>query len=320
MAASTCNDDEARHTSLARGPDPWGSLRVFALAALGQVCVPIDATADDETVSFGVEDYNGAGQDQCPGGPTPYSETDAWQWKTDALATGFDVAEDWLGPQVDRVDFVDVTYSGGADSTVTNGTDWADVVFFSGHGGSYCAANEPLANRFNLLVPGDYDGAGSCEIRMGGQNNRVIFGTGSAGSDANYLMMHASKALRYCGAQSGNQIFYVDGGNSGTQLTLLNGFHNSPAAYVGNPDKVHDYVQDSTTSWVGDNWGDIMQYRNGNIQECAVTSTTCQWAGLCDTLYTYGGLRDYTDTGTHSYHYYYFDCSRVECFDLPWCQ
>ena len=101
---------------------------------------------------------------------------------------------------------------------------------------------------------------------------------------------------------------------------MMSGFHNSPADLSENQDKITDYVSSSAVSGFGLNWGNIMAYRNGVVQECSVSNVTSSSAANADALFFYGGFKDLLSTGTpHSQTWYYYDCSRAECADLPWC-
>ena len=133
------------------------------------------------------------------------------------------------------------------------------------------------------------------------------------------MMISASVALNYCAAASGNLIFPIDDAGSGAQFTMLNGFHNSPANESENVDEIEDLVDGAVNDGIGDDWGDLMSHRNGSVFECSVSSLTSSSSSNADDLFFWGGFRDFKDTGSHVQHWYYYDCGRSECYDLPWC-
>ncbi|MBL4689578.1 MAG: hypothetical protein JKY37_33630 [Nannocystaceae bacterium] len=279
--------------------------------------LPADSHAAYESVAHGVITYQGPGT--CNSSNLTYATYDAMAW--DAAIVSYNSAYQsanawkWLDAQVDGADFWDAGFFYGADETNHYGTDWADVIFFSGHGGhNGCAGS----TRWTYLVMGDSNG-GACNVVLGSTSNKVILGAPGASSDANYLMMHASVALRYPCAASGNIIYEIDGGGSGAELTLINGLHNSPLDELDNSSEVDDYLFYTEFNAVGDCWGDIMSMRADDVYECSVSSVTSSSASTADNLFFYGGMSDFKDTGSHNQHWYYFDCARDMCGDLPWC-
>lgn len=276
--------------------------------------------ADYEGVAHGVALYEGPGR--CSSTNVNWSDDNATAFKQEIrLAPNSYLAantEDWLNGDVESDDF----HWNDDDEVATIGTDWADVVFFAGHGSGICPIS--LSSSYTILHMGD--NSVSCEVRLGGTANQVQFGAGGGSSDANVMMMYASVSLAYCAAEAGNIIRQIDVANSGAQFTLLNGFNNSPQDRPESPTEVRNYVSASSIGGIGDNWGSIMSNRDGDVAECSVSSVLSSSRDNADFMFFWGGLKDFKDTGSHEEHWYYYDCARDSCdedgdttYALPWC-
>lgn len=271
------------------------------------------ANADTESVSFGVNAYGSSGY--CPGVALTHSIDDA---QTFMAATrdqqGYDAYYVWTGLGADWEDFVE----GSGDETSPSGTDWADVVFFSGHGAAAVCPGGG-APKFGKIVAGEPGPANVCEIRVGGSTSNVSLAAGGVNSDTNFLMLLSSRTLEFCAANYGNINYWVDAGNSGTQQTLINGFHNSPLDEDHNDLEVFDYVANAGTEGIGDDWVDLLSSRGGFNSDCAVSSVVGYNTITNDSLYFYGGFNDWHDTGVHQSHWYYADCGHSYCSTIPGC-
>jgi hypothetical protein len=162
--------------------------------------------ADTESVSFGVNQDGISGY--CGGEDLDYQHLNAQAFMAATRDhAGYDAHIVWTGLATDWEDFVE----GYGDEDWPYGTDWADVVFFGGHGAAHCPGS---GARHGILVPGDAGPSNSCTIRLGGSTTNVKFAAGGANSDTNFLMMHSSESLKFCAADQldGNIIDWVDEG------------------------------------------------------------------------------------------------------------
>lgn len=287
-----------------------GRLAIWAAVAL-LLGGPNLATADYETVAFGVEEYAGPGE--CGQGPPldyTWDMAQSWDLYMETVAD-YDVATKYANDNVDPEDFIDYYDDEGTSPT---GTDWADVVFFAGHGRATCDA---LNDGYTTLMTGDDVGV-DCEVRIGGSTNEVVFGSGGSSSDANMMFMHASESLAHCVVEDA-VIDDIDDGEAGTQFTLLAGFHNSPDDEGSNPGEIEAFIGNSVTNDVGWSWIYVLANRDeDNNAECTSLVITSSSLSNANNLFNNGGLKDLKDTGTHSTYWYYSNCGDT-CGDNDAC-
>lgn len=93
------------------------------------------------------------------------------------------------------------------------GTDWADVVFYSGHGGRSCSQD------WSRIWMGDYNSGERCGV----YTDDIEFAEGGSGEEANVMILAACQTMHRCVWQGGGYR-HIDGGNSGTQFTTYNGY------------------------------------------------------------------------------------------------
>lgn len=273
--------------------------------------MPASVHADWESMAFGVNGYGGSGQ--CDAEPLQWSDEAADAWHDQMLdavyGPDYDVSEDDYNGEVDPEDFMDSQ----ADETSPTGADWADVVFFNGHRTHVCSSQWS----YSVLLTGDDVGV-DCNVTFGTNSNEVLLGSGGSGSDANMWFLHASESLKWCIVEDG-AIFEIDGGGSGTQFTLLAGFHNSPANEPANEGEVEIYIRDSVWNQVGENFIYTFANNDGDPDyECTSMVITSSSLANANNLFFYGGLKDFKDTGTHNTHWYYSNCGNT-CGDNDAC-
>lgn len=245
--------------------------------------------ADREGATFGVDDY-GSG-DLCEGIPLDYptSQESAFYQEISlyAGAHAFDVIERNQNGMVDGRDFIDKSL-GGQDHLSPRGTDWADVVMFSGHGGKYyCSAT--------ALKMGD--DSNSCEPYL---TSEIQLG----GVDTGTLVMDASNCLEKCVWDWGG-FDTLDQGGSGTELAVANGYHGSPGDDLQGVQEIGDFAYYAKMDGLGDDWVDIM-FTEGTYDDCAVTIVYADNASEADDAFYYAGLADQHSTGNHDYQKYWY--------------
>ena len=101
--------------------------------------VPYKAMAAYEVVSHGVNNYD---DNPCPGEDISYSDiyTTIVYDCADTSCWDYPYNYRYMNTSVDPRDFADTdTFAWGRDSTAQYGTDFADVIYFAGHGGTNCA-------------------------------------------------------------------------------------------------------------------------------------------------------------------------------------
>lgn len=293
----------------------------FALNAFCRLCgaglvivTPSVALADYESVAFGVNDYDGT--NACDDTDLQWSVDMAQGWRDKMInattGPGYDYSRVWFNGDVDPEDFID---SYAAEETYPTGTDWADVVFFNGHAGSTCSSGP---TSYTTLLTGDDLGV-DCHVTLGTAMNEVEFGENAAtSSDANMFIMHASNSLAWCVVEDGI-IFEIDAGGTGTQFTMLGGFHNSPWNEASNKSEAEAYIGNSINSQLGENFIYTLALGQGDSnRECTSMVITSSSLTNANTLFFYGGFKDFKSTGTHTQHWYYSNCGDT-CGDNDAC-
>lgn len=133
-------------------------------------------------------------------------------------------------------------------------------------------------------------------------------------ADASMFVIDASTVLNKCAWDAG--LFYsLDGGGSGIQLTVLNGYHGSPRDDQHGVQEVGDYAYYARDDGAGDDWVDIMHtvHSGSDNDDCAVSIVFSEDETEADDAFYNAGLADYHSTGVHTGStYYYIDgCDSV---------
>jgi hypothetical protein len=123
--------------------------------------------------------------------------------------------------------------------------------------------------------------------------------------DTNTLVLFASVALQKCAFD--NSLFWdLDGGNSGAQLGVVNGFHGSPDGANDEHVSMGDYAYFAKANGVGSDWFDIFFEEDGAEDDCPVSLVYGSSGAVRDEAWVDGGLADFHSTGSHTGLTYYF--------------
>lgn len=250
---------------------------------------PLTALGEAEVTGFGVK-WN---VNHCGGSNLPYAtltlasflnEIDNYGYYTQIVSN--------KNAQVDDYDWIDED-EGGNDKHDPYGTDFADVIFFIGHG------LHNFSTHVSRLSMGDE--GGQCEVALG---DEVILGD----RDANVLLMYSSVCMQYEAWTSG-PLASLDGGGSGGELAYANGMHGSPLAGSELIDQISDYVYAAEDSGIGPAWLSTFYDDNSPTEEtedCPVSIVWAESQATADERWYNGGLADFGTTGTHTYSVYYY--------------
>lgn len=271
------------------------SLAGRALLALLAAAVPGNADAARELVMFTPEDF-GAAPLCCTGcDDLPNTIQDGQHF--DAGFVSYDVQEHWKNQAVDGRDFTDPDVSAsGADSTSPNGTDWADVIFYSGHGSRTC---DQFTGHWSSIVMGDRNDGETCSPRTAwasGFDGHMRFGGATASRDANALVTFACQTAHKC--------VWENGGYSPMQrerFDVLNGFHGIVWEVSGYQGDLEDFANDAEWNDVGDAWIDRMyRWRKSGENNCPVAIIWGENEDEVLDFYDNAGWYDFHDTGQHA--------------------
>jgi len=273
------------------------------------------ANADTEFSSHTVEAYGSTGM--CAGDALTNANED-----DDAFDNGFstyDQQEHWSDAAVDGRDFADsVSFGWGDDDVDPYGTDWADVIFFSGHADSSCTSG---SERSYLLMGDDVDGCNMNIAHASGGSRHATWGGTTAGEDAQVLVTFACETTQYCVYTAGAYDALSD---STGQFNLLNGFHGWVAEVSGYQSDLGSYSSDATNNYMGDAWLDWMydpSVNGSGNDNCPSSIGYGANASERDDFFTYAGWLDFHDNGarTGTGFYKLCSCDPVGGATLPSC-
>jgi hypothetical protein len=205
---------------------------------------------------------------------------------------------------VDGRDFADSGwFAWGADSDATSGTDWADVIFYSGHGSATC---DPAVGHYSSIVMGEANQGEVCSPRTadrsGSSNGHMHFGGPTPSRDANAFVTFSCKSAHKCVWENGGYS-PVDNG----QFNIWNGFHGTVFEVNGYQDDLEDYAEDAEWNDIGDAWLDHMyRWRKPGENNCPVAILWGANDGEMDDFYGNAGWYDFHNTGSHGYSNFYY--------------
>jgi hypothetical protein len=287
----------------------------------------IDETCGEDSVwegaLFGVDRYAKEGSGVC------CATCDDTDHAADAVDSAYDALVN-IGYNSDRVrknknagvdgrDWLDMAVRPwGADAVAPYGTDFADVVFYSGHGQADCSDQYGVyASSITMgaadVIPDPY--TQNTETCAPDFESEIRFGNSGGGEEANVLVMLSCQTLQYCVATNGVFDSVVHG-----RFNTIVGFHGDADDSSTNVDKVGVYIVSAEWNGIGDDWIDIMNYSPlfGN-QHCGTVLIYGANETECDDQFDYGGYKDFHDTGQLSGSTYYWiqGCDPLGGPELP---
>ncbi len=270
----------------------------LARAGMAALCTLLStqAFALDETIVYGIANFNGAGQ--CASGPSHSVHTStaaAFKLPFTTLMLGGDWDEAYTrnNSAAHGSYWEDLSKSVTGEDTLSNyGADNVDVIYVHTHGG------HSVSPAYSSLSMGNssYDCSADTDDDM-------LWGNGAQGGDLEIAVIKA--------CQSGDYDTWSNGGyraaftDSDSTFTVWNAFHgdsscgNHVTTYVG------DYAWGSIDNGVGENWLDEA-YDSSGADDCPVSIVMGSSASLREHMYEWGGFRDREDTGSKTGSTYFF--------------
>ncbi len=268
----------------------------FTAAGLAALCALLAAPAQaiDETIVYGINNFNGAGQ--CVSGPShsPWHTNSAAAFKlpfdTYILGGDWDEAYSRNNSAAHGSYFEDLTKepATGEDTLNNYGADNVDVIYIHTHGGhTVSPANSSLS-----MGNSSYD----CSADTSGD---MLFGDGEDDGDLEIAVVKA--------CESGDYDTWSNGGyrqnftNSTSTFTVWNAFHGDSSCGSGVDNYVSDYAWGSFDNGVGENWIDEAYnpaFWPWETDDCPVSIVMGSTSSLREHMYEWGGFRDRENTGS----------------------
>ena len=273
----------------------------ISICALAVLAFAQAAQADDEGMVYYVNLFAGdnPGEDRCGDASTDdlsWGDDNAGYllaymniWSFDRVEYHYNTGADWRYFADEDED------ADGEDDVLDRGVDTGDVAFIYSHGGAVCDGDY-----FSAILMGDSSGTNECFLDFGDYaGNDVEWGD----TDLNMIILNACQSLQLCVFEGANGIQYDTG-----SLVIINGFHGyswDGSTHYGN---FQDYVENSRTANVGDNWVDFMSEEDisGSDDECGVCVIFKDTETAADDVYNNGGIQDWKTPGSHNQTYYYY--------------
>lgn len=279
------------------------SLAGRLLLALLATALPEGAHAARELAMFTPENF-GSGALCCSGcDDLPNTIQDGQHF--DAGFAQYDVVEHWKNSAVDGRDLTDASlFAWGADTSSPGGSDWADVVFYSGHGSRTC---DQFTGHWSQIVMGDDNAGETCNPRTAwasGFDGHMRLGGNTASRDANAYVTFACQTAHLCVWENGGYSPMDQG-----QFNIVNGFHGIVWEASGYQDDLEDFANDAEWNDVGDAWLDRMyRWRKSGENNCPVAIVWGANEAEIDDFYDDAGWYDFHNTGAHEISgFYYLD-------------
>ena len=206
------------------------------------------------------------------------------------LDIGYTEAETrtWVARDVEAKDFADssmVTW--GADNVDLEGTDWADVLFFRGHGSHTCSSTYGYYSSFSMD-----NSTNTCTVNT---KNHVRWAEGGANEELNQFVAFACQSGQYCVWE--NDGYHLANPNSGTYFAVWNAFHGNGAAKTNDGDRYYNYITTAWANGIGEDFVDMFtEIKTGADNDlCAVSIIFGIDEAKQDHIFTWGGFRDHDD-------------------------
>jgi hypothetical protein len=290
----------------------WGNTKAIRFGWIAAVCaVALEARAENEFVAHSAENYGSSGY--CSGDALTNANEDATY--LDNGLGGYDQLEYWTNLYNDGRDFADQNnFAWGADENDPAGTDFADVIFFSGHGSGSCSSPARA-----WITPGD--NADGCTIYLAhatSASRHVTFGGTVENREAKAFVTFACQTATYCQHTGGAYDAMSQG-----QFNILNGFHGDVAEVAGYQSDLGSYSNAVGTEDIGGAWLDWMYDPDvgGGADNCPTSIVFGANSSETADYFSHAGWYDFHDNGARTTHTYYrlCGCDPVNGVALPSC-
>jgi hypothetical protein len=272
--------------------------------------------AEYEFTAHSAEPYGSAGY--CGGDALTNANEDALY--LDNGMSGYDQLVYQTNLLNDLRDFADSgNHANGDDNLDPTGTDFADVVFYSGHGGASCTSGSERI----WMTPGDStDGCTIYPTHATSSSRHVTFGGTTAGEDAEIFVTFSCNTTQYCVYTASSDPF-AGMSAAGGQFNQLNGFHGDVAEVSGYQSDMGSFSNDAIYNGVGDAWMDWMYHPDvgGGADNCPSVIGWGANTSETDDYFTYSGWLDLHNNGSRGTDKFYrlCGCDPIDGAALPSC-
>jgi hypothetical protein len=281
------------------------------LISIAAFAVPV--RAENEFMAHSAETYGSTGA--CAGDALTNANEDA-TYLDDGLA-GYDQLEYQTNLFFDGRDITDATnFTWGDDDIDPSGSDFADVLFFSGHSGGSCTS--PART---WITPGDVaDGCTIYASHTTSSSRHVTFGGTTTGSELEAFVTFGCATTLYCAFTAGA---YAGMSASSGQYNILNGFHGDVAEVSGYQSDLREYSNDAPNDAIGDAWLDWMYDSDvgGGADNCPSSILWGANSTETDDFFSFSGWFDLHNNGARSTTRFYklCGCDPINGAALPSC-
>lgn len=251
------------------------------------------AEAAREATLYYVKDFDGPLT--CGGSDLSYAYHTIDYIRDKLVDWSYDEAFAWGDRYVDFVDFADVDIrSNGKDHKESMGIDSADVGMIYTHGKYRCSGGQ----YYGSIEMGD--SAFNCWTQY--SDSAPANDSWWGDTDLNVMIVDASHSTQKCVLDSGD-LFHVDG-----NFVMLLGFHGTAYDSTDHLHNFWDFVDDSRSDSLGDNWVDELTRRPLGVDndECAVAVVYEDTEAQADSSIHDMSWFRWNTPGSHSKLYYYY--------------
>lgn len=205
---------------------------------------------------------------------------------------------------VDGRDFADSSqYSWGGDYNDPYGSDFADVIFFSGHG------DWRKDSMSSFIVMGDFNSNEDCYPRIADDDpdqRHMEFGNGGAGGEADVFVAFACNTAQWEVYNAGG---YTALSAPKGQFNMLNGFHGVLYEVNGINEDVRNYAAAARYDAVGDAWLDYMyDPRTPGASNCPMSIAWGANVAEVEDYFHNAGWFDFHNTGARDWVHRFYIC------------
>lgn len=258
------------------------------------------ARSEDEAVGFGADEFTSSACEWVDAVDLNHSAEWAETLRDVFAAEGFAQATQWIDGGLDGRDWTDPSQATdeydqfGGDDDDNHGADHADVALLVTHGGH---EHDYPGGYYSEFLMGD-DGEGADNYLSCVPNTRDHFLLGNGGSHDLEIAIIAS-------CQGAHHDVWEDGGyfqvrqRDGSFNTWL-GFHGNSHDSSSDANRFEDYLEDSFSNGLGDNWLDELYHNpwGPDDEQCPTAIVFCEDERDCDTQFDWGGFEDRFKVGT----------------------
>ncbi len=220
----------------------------------------------------------------CSGSSLMYPVSDVQSFELALISEGYNQFVAQYQNSVNVYDFREASMmTDGHDETDPSGSDFADVIFFSGHGSHTCSASAHYSQIWMGSMGDKMDP--TCDPQLQ-QEMRL----GDAGGDANVMILASCESAQRC--------VFIAGGYSAihagtTEFNVHNGFHGTSWDNLANDGWYGDYATSAEFEGIGDDWVDWLTDTPWGDDQCATSIVWGASSATVTDIFNHGGFKDF---------------------------